>query len=117
MDPLGLTFEQYDHLGQYRTTDHGKAIDASGELTGAGDGFDGSFKDARELVAKLAASPLVEQCFVRHSFRFWVGREEEEGDACSVVDAAKAYRSGGGDYTALLRAVLTSDAFIYRKVQ
>lgn len=117
MDPIGLAFEQYDHLGQYRTTDHGKTIDASGQLNGAGAGLDGAVKDARDLVAKLAVSPVVEQCFVRHSLRYWVGRDEQDDDACSVVDATKAYHAAGGDYTALLRAVLTSDAFLYRKVQ
>ena len=27
MDPLGLTLENFDAIGEYRTTDQGKAID------------------------------------------------------------------------------------------
>ncbi len=34
MDPIGLSFEDFDALGQYRTTDNGKAIDVSGQIHG-----------------------------------------------------------------------------------
>ena len=32
MDPLGLSLENFDAIGQWRTTDSGRAIDASGVL-------------------------------------------------------------------------------------
>jgi cytochrome c553 len=33
MDPIGLTMENFDHTGKWRTTDGGQPIDASGRLT------------------------------------------------------------------------------------
>lgn len=54
--------------------------------------------------------------FVRHVFRFWMGRNETINDAPILQDAYKAYRDSGGSIKALLIFLLTSDAFLYRKV-
>lgn len=115
MDPIGLAFEAYEPTGRYRTTDNGKPVDASGVLSGAG-AVDGPVKDAVDLMNKLAASPVVEQCFVRHSFRYWMGRSEAPWDGCALVDADRAYQQAGGDYVELLVALLSSRSFVVRSV-
>ena len=58
-----------------------------------------------------------EQVFVRHAFRFWMGRNETINDAPVLQAAHKAYRDNGGSMKALLTSLLTSDAFIYRRVE
>jgi hypothetical protein len=138
MDPLGLPFEQFDHFGQYRTdelvvdveqTAAARAknpnalrtmrlvgrLDTTGMVEDSGDPrLDGPVKDPYELISRLAASERVEQVFVRHVFRFFLGRNETLADGPCLVAAHRAYRDGGGSMRALLTSLLTSDAFLYR---
>jgi len=118
MDPLGLPFEMYNHAGLFRTTELDKPVDTSGEIIDSGDpALDGPVANAMEMIEKLAASERVEQVFVRHAFRFWMGRNETLNDAVVLQAAHKAYRASGGSMKALLSSLLTSDAFLYRKVE
>jgi hypothetical protein len=118
MDPLGLPFEMYSHLGLRRTTELGKPVDTTGEIIDSGDpALDGPVKNALEMIDKLAKSERVEQVFVRHVFRFWMGRNETLEDAPALQAAHRAYREKDGSMKALLTSLLTSDAFLYRKVQ
>jgi hypothetical protein len=116
MDPLGLPFEMYNHAGLFRTTEQGRPVDTSGEIIDSGDpALDGPVGDAIELIERLAASDRVEQVFVRHAFRFWMGRNETLDDAPVLQEAHRAYAASGGSMKALLLSLLTSDAFLYRK--
>lgn len=118
MDPLGLPFEMFNHAGLYRTTEFGKPVDTSGEIIDSGDpALDGPVTNALDMIQKLAASERVEQVFVRHAFRFWMGRNETLNDAPVLQAAHRAYRQGGGSMNALITSLLTSDAFLYRKVE
>jgi len=117
MDPLGLPFEMYNHAGLFRTTEWNKPVDTSGEITDSGDpSLDGPVENALDMIRKLAASERVEQVFVRHAFRFWMGRNETLNDAPVLQAAHKAYRDNGGSMKALIQSLVTSDAFLYRKV-
>jgi len=118
MDPLGLPFEMYNHLGLYRQVEQEQPVDTSGAITDSGDpALDGPVNNALELIQKLAHSQRVEQVFVRHAFRFWMGRNETLQDAPVLQAAHIAYRDNGGSLQALLTALLTSDAFLYRTVK
>jgi hypothetical protein len=118
MDPLGLPFEMYNHAGLFRTTEKGKPVDASGEIIDSGDPIlDGPVEDALDMIAKLAESERAEQVFVRHAFRFWMGRNETLNDAPVLQAAHRAYRENGGSMKALITSLVTSDAFLYRKVE
>jgi hypothetical protein len=140
MDPLGLPFEEFNHVGRFRTTEEvvieektndkknlgkdGKAmrtkyitvpLDTTGVLDGTGDpNLDGPVKDPFDLIRRLAASQRVEQVFVRHVFRFFMGRNETVEDGPVLVAAHKAYRDSGGSLNALLASILTSDSFLTR---
>ncbi len=137
VDPLGFPFEQYDHFGRYREkeivvnkeiTDKARAknplngrtmmnipIDTSGAITDSGDPkLDGPVKGPFDLMEKLAQSQRVEQVFVRHVFRYFLGRNETLADGPVLVAAHKAYRESNGSFKALLVSLLTSDAFLYR---
>ena len=115
MDPLGLPFEIYNHAGLFRTTEQGQPVDASGEVIESGDpSLDGPVKDALDLIDRLAGSRRAEEVFVRHAFRFWMGRNETLNDAPVLQAAHQAYRDSGGSMKALLLSLLTSDAFLYR---
>lgn len=138
MNNTGLPFEQYDHFGRFRTSEpvldpaattknvdkknkplgpvlREAALDTNGLIAHVGDAaLEGAVKNPIELVKKLAGSERVEQVFVRHAFRYWLGRNESRGDAASLQAAHKAYRAGNGSMKALITALLTSESFLYR---
>ncbi len=118
MDPLGLPFEMYNHAGLFRTTELKAPVDTFGEIIDSGDPeLDGPVNNAIDLIQKLAESERVEQVFIRHAFRFWMGRNETLNDAPVLQAAHKAYRENGGSMKALITSLVTSDAFLYRKVE
>jgi hypothetical protein len=138
MDELGLPFEQFDHYGRFRKTEEvldveateknvdkkGKSLgkitkqvelNTTGTIANSGDAnLDGSVKDPREMIRKIAESALARQVFIRHVFRFYFGRNETLSDARTLQDADKAYLESGGSFKALLVSLLTSDSFLYR---
>lgn len=120
MDPLGLPFEKYNHLGMLLDTNPsnnwGHPVDTTGEIILSGDPtLDGPVKDPLEMIQRLANSERVQQVFVRHAFRFWMGRNETLNDAPVLQAAHRAYRDNNGSMKALLTSLLTSDAFLYRR--
>jgi hypothetical protein len=118
MNPLGMAFEAYDDFGRFRTDDEvsGKPIDARGQLDSTGDPrLDGKVESAVELVQRLGESERVRQSFVRHAFRYWMGRNEMLSDSATLMAADEAYLRSGGSFRALLVSLLSSDSFVYRK--
>jgi len=138
MDELGLSFEQFDHFGRFRTAEPvrddettAKNVDKKGKSLGvvmkdaplattgtiadSGDQkLDGPVKDPRELVRKIADSARARQVFVRHAFRYFLGRNETLADAKALQDADRAYQENDGSFKALVVSLLTSDAFLCR---
>jgi hypothetical protein len=105
----------YNHAGLYRTTEINKPVNTTGQIIDSGDpDLDGEVADPIELIQRLADSEHVEQVFVRHAFRFWMGRNETLNDGPTLREAHRAYKEGGGSMNALLTSLLTSDAFLYR---
>lgn len=117
MDPLGVTFERYDHYGRYQRLDAGQPVDATGAITRTGvSELDGrTVSGPTELMDILAESEHVEQVFIRHAFRFFLGRNETLGDANTLQDAHRAYRESGGSFNAVVASLLSSDSFLLRQ--
>ena len=90
-------------------------LDTRGAVEGALDqSLNGPVRNPYELIRKLAKSTLVEQVFVRHAFRYFLGRNETYADGPALLAAHKAYQSHGGSMRALITSLLTSDAFLLR---
>jgi hypothetical protein len=115
MDPIGFGFESYDGIGQFRTTDHGLPVDATGELTGTRDS-DGPFDGAVELATRLGESAEVRECVATQWFRFGYGHGEEKADACAMNQLQDAFKASGYNVKELLVALTRTDAFRYRSV-
>ncbi len=141
MNPLGEPFEIFDDFGQFRqrhhVTDNGEvlasaleinrkqrklqaeptiSVDASGSLRGTGDPtLDGEVSDAIDLVHRLAKSQRARQVFMRHIFRYWMGRNETLSDSPTLIAMDRAYVQSGGSFRETLLALLTSDSFLLRK--
>ncbi len=117
MDPLGLPFEMYNHAGLYRETELERPVDTTGEIIDSGVAeLDGPVSNALEMIHRIANSERAEQVFVRHAFRFWMGRNETLHDAPVLQNAWRAYRDNDGSMNEMLVSLLTSDAFLYRRV-
>ena len=115
MNPLGLPFEQYDHLGRFRFNELEEPVDTTSRIVNTGvAGIDGAIETPFELIERLAASKHCEQVFVRYVFRFFLGRNETLGDAKTLQEAHKAYVDTAGSMKALVVSLLSSDSFLYR---
>jgi hypothetical protein len=115
MNPLGYPFEIYNHIGILRDDDHGKAPDGSSMLVNMPDpALNGPLRDAVEMSEKLANSQFVKRCFIRQSFRYFMGREETMQDACVLSQMEAAYDERGS-FKAMLQALWTSPAFLERQ--
>jgi hypothetical protein len=114
MNPLGLPFETYDHFGRFRTEELGRPVDATGAVAIGVKEVDGDVTSAVEMIHRLAKSDRVRQVFVRHAFRYWMGRNETPSDAPTLIAADEAYQQSGGSMRALITSLLTSDSFLYR---
>jgi hypothetical protein len=122
MNPLGMAFEMFDDVGRFREKELLRdnktfvAVNSKGGITGSGiASLDGPVENALELLVKLADSPRVRQVFVRHAFRYWMGRNETLGDSPTLMAADNAYVESGGSMKALVSSLLSSDSFLYRK--
>jgi hypothetical protein len=116
MNPLGMPFEAYNHVGRWRALELDKPVDTSGGITFTGDdSLDGKVQGVRPMMEKLAKSDLVRQSFIRHVFRYWMGRNEMLSDSMTLIAMDSAYVESGGSFRELLVSLLTSDSFLYRK--
>ncbi len=128
MNPLGYAFETFDDFGRWREQEimeglpkvEGKfqtrPVNSKGYLDGTGDeNLDGEIEGHYDLIQRLAGSRRVQQSFIRHAFRYWMGRNELLTDSQTLIRAEKDYVENGGSFQAMLISLLTSDSFLYRK--
>ena len=67
------------------------------------------------MMERLGRAERVRQSFLRHVFRFWMGRNEVPRDSRTLRAMDRAYVESGGSFKETLVALLTSDSFLYRK--
>ncbi len=114
MDPIGLGFENYDAVGQWRIEDAGQPIDASGEVVGTD--VEGTFNGAVELANQLAESDQVMECMTRTWLRFALGRSETAGDEGAIQAAGAEFESSGYVMKELLVALTRTNTFRQHRV-
>lgn len=105
MDPLGLALENYDGIGQYRSTDNGHPVDPSGDLDGV------AFDDLPGLIDLLVDDPRVTSCLVQKLNRYANSavdnREQIEAlEGLHIIFAHEGYR-----VLPLVRSYVLSPAF------
>lgn len=119
LDDVGFTFENYDALGRWQTTETVGSqkkvlpIDASGALTDTYDA-DGEFANAIELIEKISKSEQVAQCFVNNFFHYALARDQVQEDGCTLAAAADEVVKNDGSFKSLLLATVKSNQFRYR---
>jgi Protein of unknown function (DUF1592)/Protein of unknown function (DUF1588)/Protein of unknown function (DUF1587) len=84
VDPLGLSFSQYDVVGAFRLKEaNGIVIDAT--TTG---GILGDLTNGVDFSKKAAVSPEVHACYANGLLRFAIARTIVPGDECAVAPIA-----------------------------
>jgi hypothetical protein len=113
LDPIGFAFENYGGLGEYRTTDNGQPVDATGTLPFLAAG-PLPFKNAVEMLTGLAKDQQVRDCVATQWTRYILRRREAPGDLASLQQAQAAFRTSSYDMRELLVAIASTDSFSLR---
>jgi hypothetical protein len=110
MDPLGLSLENFDAIGQWRTTDAGQAINASGVL------LDGTkIHGPRELrQALMAQKTQFAKAVTEKLLTYSLGRGLEYYDAPAVRTIDRAAAADGYRWSSMMQAVVKSAPFQMR---
>jgi hypothetical protein len=113
INELGFAFEHYDAIGRWQEKEVGTGgtIDATANLSHAGDGIDGPVNGALELSAKLAKSPEVARCATEKWFEVALRRSPVALDGCSIQTIRNTVAEKPS-IRELLLAVVASDAFL-----
>lgn len=111
MDPLGLGFENFDAIGQWRERDGEHAIDPAGQLP---DGR--KFSNAIELVELLQSrQPEIMRHFAQKLLTYALGRGLEPYDNCAIDTIISAAEAGDYRLSSFVQAIATSEPFNYRR--
>jgi hypothetical protein len=104
-DPIGLALENFDGAGEYRVTEHGETIDASG-------GFDGAtFKDAVGLGEALHDHPALTSCLVQRVYSYGIGGSATAKAKPMLGYLNQQFAAHGYRFKDLLHTIALSNAF------
>ncbi len=112
MDPIGLGLENFNALGQFRTQEHGKPIDASGKLlTGE------EFADVATLKAILAGKrkPDLYRTLAEKLLTYATGRGIEYYDATTIDMLTARMTKNDGKLRELIQGIVESAPFQKRR--
>ena len=102
-DPIGLSLENFDTIGGYRTTENGEPIDVSANIQGK------TFSGAQGLGQYLHDNPRYPACVARKLYSYSRGLRNSYVD--DFPDAYKAFQDSGFRLRALLKSMAVSDSF------
>ena len=107
IDPIGFGLEAFDAVGRYREQENGQVIDTSGTLIGTD--VDGELTGAIDLATRLSTSDYVAACVADRWIMFAQGRNVAK--ECMVPALETRFAASSGDFTDLIVAIATDDAF------
>jgi hypothetical protein len=103
-DPIGLSLETYDGIGNFRTHERGAEIDASGT-------FDGKpYVGLLGLSQRLRESPDAPACLVQRVLEYGTGRPVGAGDNAWLEAGIARFEADGFQLPNLMRRIATSEA-------
>lgn len=104
-DPLGFGLEHLDAIGQYRATEGGLTIDATGTLDGV------EYDGAAQMGAALRQSARAMSCLLSNFYRSANGRLDASADMAQITALSQALTSKGYVWRDLVAEFVVSDAF------
>lgn len=113
IDPLGMAFENFDPVGQWRDKDQGQPVDARGALV------DGKkFNGIGELKAGLLSRKEdFVRCFTEQMLAYALGRKLELYDAATVKQITNAVVQDDGKFSRVVVEVAKSYPFRNARVK
>jgi hypothetical protein len=105
MDPIGFAMENFDTTGQYRTSDNGQPIDASGTLDGV------AFNSLAQLGSALRKNASTGPCLVSKVYENALGRLPIDIDAAALDQLITKFNGSGHHIDQLLVDLAGSDGF------
>jgi Protein of unknown function (DUF1588)/Protein of unknown function (DUF1592)/Protein of unknown function (DUF1585) len=105
MDPLGFGMENFDSTGQYRTTDNGQPIDASGTLEGV------AFDNIAQLGTAVQKNARTLPCLVSNVYENALGRSPVAQDDTDLNQLIGQFTSSGNHIDQLLIQLVGNDGF------
>jgi hypothetical protein len=110
MDPIGLSLENFDGVGRWRTEDSGARIDTAGQLV------DGTTLDGVESLrtALLRYPDAFAQTITEKLMMYATGRSSHYYDMPAIRTAARDAAKNGYRFSALVTAIVSSDPFQLR---
>jgi hypothetical protein len=109
-DPVGLSLEHFDGLGQMRKLENGQPIDVSADLNGS------KFAGAQGLGLYLRQEKKIPACLVRNVYGYGVGREPDERDEDYLADQTSAFAKDGYSVPQMMVRVAASPEFFKVKL-
>jgi Protein of unknown function (DUF1588)/Protein of unknown function (DUF1592)/Protein of unknown function (DUF1585)/Protein of unknown function (DUF1595)/Protein of unknown function (DUF1587) len=104
-DPIGLALENFDGGGQYRLSERGANIDASGSLDGK------EFNDPAGLARAVHDHPALPTCLVKRMYSYGTGGPLGDADKPQLAYLDARFQAAGYKVPELLRAIALSNAF------
>lgn len=104
-DGIGLSLENYDGAGQFRTTDMGFEIDVSGNL----DGID--YTNQFGLADALSQNPAIPACLVEQTLAYGLARKPGPKEKDWLSFLFEQFAEGGYRFKPLLHSVAASENF------
>jgi len=104
-DPIGLSMEGFDTIGQRRTMENGKLIDLTATIQNK------KFEGAEGLGKFLHDNPKYTACVARKVYAYSRGENSEDVAASAFKNANKAFTDSGFRMRALLKAMVEDKDF------
>lgn len=104
-DPIGLSLENFDGAGEFRQTENGAPIDASGSLDGK------AFASPTGLAQALHDDPQTPACLVQRLYGYAVGGLETGDSQVMLPYLNQRFAAQGYRLPDLLRTIALSTAF------
>jgi len=104
-DVIGLSLENFDGAGQYRITDAGAEIDATGDLDGI------EYQDPAGFARALSNNPALPECLVQRLFTYSLGRAGRREDKPWLMFLIEQFAADGYRLEPLMRTIAASGNF------
>ncbi len=112
MDPIGLGLENFNALGQFRREEHGKPIDAGGELL-TGETF-GNIAALKEILATGRRQDFY-RCLSEKLLTYAIGRGIEYYDSTTINQLVARLEKNNGTLRELIYGIVESAPFQKRR--
>jgi len=114
INPIGFAFENFDGMGQYRTSEKditGAQLPIDNSGTYAFTDGTKSYKGAEELMKAMASGPQAHLCYAKKLAGFGLQRNVSEADMPLLTTLATPSISGTGSVKQMMLDLVKQDAF------